>query len=88
MDDSVVACDKIIDADAEAKSDDKETKTIQTSFNEKNITCKIQNLHILVDVLLITIALLIAASIYCYLIKCRAKSKHLLPFHDRNNKLK
>ena len=28
MDDSVVACDKIIDADAEAKSDDKETKTI------------------------------------------------------------
>ena len=88
MDDSVITCDKIIDADAKAKSDDKETKTIQTSFNEKNITCKIQNVHILIDALLITIALLIAVSIYCCLIKCRAKSKHLLPFHDRNNKLK
>ena len=88
MDDSVITCDKIIDADAKAKSDDKETKTIQTSFNEKNITFKIQNFHILIDVLLITIALLIAVSIYYCLIKCRAKSKHLLPFHDTNNKLK
>ena len=84
----MITCDKIIDADAKAKSDDKETKTIQTSINEKNITFKIQNFHILIDVLLITIALLIAVSIYCCLIKCRAKSKHLLPFHDTNNKLK
>ena len=32
--------------------------------------------------LLITIALWIAVSIYCYLIKYQAKQKHLLPFHD------
>ena len=38
--------------------------------------------------LLITIALLIAVSIYCCLIKYRAKQKHLLPFHDTNNELK
>ena len=38
--------------------------------------------------LLITITLLIAVSIYCYLIKYRAKQKHLLPFHFTNNKLK
>ena len=35
--------------------------------------------------LLITIALLIAVSIYCYLIKYRAKQKHLLPFQVTNN---
>ena len=38
--------------------------------------------------LLITIALLIAVSTYCYLIKYKAKRKHLLPFYIRNNKLK
>ena len=47
---------------------DEETKTILTNFNEKNITYIIQNLYILLAFLLITIALLIAASIYCYLI--------------------
>ena len=35
----------------------------------------------------IIIALLIAVSIYCYLIKYRAKQKHLLPFHDTNNEV-
>ena len=35
--------------------------------------------------MLITITLLIAVSIYCYLIKYRGK--HLLPFHNTNNKL-
>ena len=34
--------------------------------------------------LLVTIALLIAVSIYCYLINYRAK--HLLPFHDTKMK--
>ena len=34
------------------------------------------------------IALLIAVSIYCCLIKYRAKQKHLLLFHDTNNELK
>ena len=38
---------------------------------EKNITCKTQNFSIL-----ITNALLIAHSIYCYLIKYQAKQKH------------
>ena len=37
---------------------------------------------------LLTIALLIAVIIYCYLIKYRAKQKHLLPFHVTSSKLK
>ena len=56
MDDSVITCDEIIDVE-------------KTNFNEKNITCKTQNFYILLTFLLITIALLIAVSIYCYLIK-------------------
>ena len=36
-----------IDADMEAKSNDEETKTVLKNFNEKNITCKIQNIYIL-----------------------------------------
>ena len=43
---------------------------------------------ILLAFLLITIALLIAASIYCYLIKYQAKQKHLLLFHVTINELK
>ena len=87
---SVITCDEIIesyDEDAEAKSYNK-TKTILTNFNEKKATCKTQNFYILLAFLLITIALLIAVSIYCYLIKYQAKQKHLLPFHFTNNKLK
>ena len=38
--------------------------------------------------LLTSTALLIAVSIYCYLIKYQAKQKHLLPFHDTNNELR
>ena len=67
MDESVITCDEIIDA--EAKSYSKETKTIPTTFNEKKVTCKTQNFYILLAFLLITIALLITVSIYCYLIK-------------------
>ena len=70
------------------KSNDEETKTVPTNFNEKNITCKAQNFYILLAFSIITIAILIAVSIYCYLIKYRKKQKHLLPFHDRNNELK
>ena len=36
----------------------------------------------------ITIALLIAVSIYCYLIKHQAKQKHLSPFHYTNNEIR
>ena len=49
----------------------------------KKVACKKQNFYILLAFLLTTIALLIAVSIYCYLIKHQAK-KHLLPFHTTN----
>ena len=38
MDDSVIPCDEIIDA--EAKSYDEETKTIPTNYNEKKQSVK------------------------------------------------
>ena len=68
MDDSTIIYDEVIDLKG-------------TNFNEKNITCKKQSFCILLAFLLITIALLIAVSIYCYLLK------NLLPFHNTNNKL-
>ena len=86
IDDPVITCDEIIYA--EAKLNDEETKTVPTNYNEKNITCKTENFYIILGFLLITIALLISVSIYCYLIKYRAKQKHLLPFHETNNELK
>ena len=76
MDDSVITCDKVIEPY------DEQTKTIPTNFNEKNIAFKTQSFYILLAFLLITITLLMFVSIYCYLIKYRAKQKHLLPFHD------
>ena len=48
----------------------------------------VKSFYILLPFLLITIALLIAVSIYCYLIKYKAKQKHLLPLYVTNNKLK
>ena len=33
---SAITCDEIIDADAEAKSYDEETKILPTTFTEKN----------------------------------------------------
>ena len=82
MDDSAITCDKIIESYQE------ETTTISNNFNEKKATCKTQNFYILLAFLLITIALLIAVSIYCYLIKYQAKQKHLLPFQYKNNEIK
>ena len=64
------------------ESYDEEIKTIPTNFNEKNITCKTQSFYIALTFLLITITLLITVSVYCHLIKYRAKQKRLLPFHD------
>ena len=55
--------------------------------DEKEAACKTQNFYIFLEFLLIPIALLIAVSIYCYLIKFRAKQKHLLLFNFTNNKL-
>ena len=62
MDDSSITCDEIIE------SYDEETETIPTNFNVKKATCKTQNFYLLFAVLLITIALLIAVSIYYYFI--------------------
>ena len=87
MDDSAIICDEVIDADAKlSPKDDGETKIIPTNFNETKASCKAQNFYISLAFLLITIALLIAVSIYCYLIKYRAKQ--LLPFHYTNNELR
>ena len=64
---------KLYAEDVEAKLCD-ETKTVPISFNEKNITCKTQNLYISLAFSLITIALLlIDVRIYCYLRKYEAK---------------
>ena len=66
MDDSAIMCDEFTesyDEDVEAKWYD------ETNFNEKKATCHTQNFYNLLVFLLITIALLIAGSIYCYLIK-------------------
>ena len=76
MDDSAIICYKVIDADPKLSPTDDD----ETNFNEKKVTCKTQNFYILLAFLLITIALLIAVSIYCYLMRYREKQKHLLPF--------
>ena len=75
MDHSAIMRDEIIEPYGE------ETKTIPINFNEKKATYKTQNFYILLAFLLITIPLLMAVSICCYLIKYRALQKHLLSFH-------
>ena len=70
------------------KSNDEGTKTTSINFNEQKATFKMQNCYILLVFSLITIALLIAVSIYYYLIKYQPKQKYLLPFHFTNNQLK
>ena len=64
---SAITSDEIIDA--EAKSNDEKTKTFTTNFSETNTTYKTQKFDNLLTFLLIIIALLIAVSIDCYLIK-------------------
>ena len=76
MDDSTIMCNEIIE------------ETVLTNLNEEKATCKTQNFYVLLAFLLITIALLIAVSVYSYLIKYLAKQKHLLPLNFTNNKLK
>ena len=75
----MTTCDEVIGAE--------ETKTVTTNFNEKNAICKTKNFYISLAFLLITIVLLIAACIYCYLIKYKPKQKHLLPYCIANDKL-
>ena len=57
MDISVITCEEIVE------SYDEETKTIQTNFNEKKATFKMQTFYFLLAFLLINLALLIAVSI-------------------------
>ena len=78
MHDLTILRDEVIE------SYDEETKTISRNFNEKKETCKTQNFYILLAFILITVKILIAVNIYCYLIKYWAKQKHLLPFHVTN----
>ena len=59
MDDSTIICVEVM------KSYDEEIKTIPTNFNEKKVTCKTQNFHILLASSRVTIVLLIVFSIYC-----------------------
>ena len=47
-----------------------------------------RKISVFLTFLLITMALLIAVTIYCYLMKYQSKQKHLLPFHDKNNELR
>ena len=88
IDNSVITYDEIKDADSLRGLDSyhEETKAMfKANFNEKKqpVKRKISILHFL----LITIALLIAISIYCYLIKYWVKENHLLPFHVINDQL-
>ena len=71
MDDSAIICDEI------RESYDEETKTDPKIFNKKKAIYKTQKSYILLVFLLITIVLLIAVSIYCYLIKYQAMRKNL-----------
>ena len=83
MDDLRIMCDEVIE------QYDEETKTFPKNFNEKKKkACKTQVLHIVLPFLLITEALLIAVSIYCYFIKYQAIQKCLLAIHVKNNELK
>ena len=63
MNDLTILWDEVIE------SYDEETKTISRNFNEKKETCKTQNFYILLAFILITVKILIAVNIYCYLIK-------------------
>ena len=59
----MITCDEIIE----------ETKIIPENSNKGKVTCKIKNFFVLFIFLLIAIVLLIAVSIYCYLIKYQPK---------------
>ena len=65
---TVIACDEVIE---------EETKAFTTNINEKNVICNTKKIYIFLAFLLITVVLLIAVSIYYYLMKYKAKQKHL-----------
>lgn len=63
-------------------------KPFPTSFNAKTLTCKIENFHILLIFLLVTMLLRLVVNIYCCLKKQISKQKHLLPYYETSKKLK
>ena len=68
IEDSVIICDQIIKLERPEKA----TKTsirkiIPTNFNKKKVVCKMKNFFFLLALLLITMTLLIAVSIYFFL---------------------
>ena len=65
---TIIACDEVIG---------EETKAFTTNFNEKNVICNTKKIYIFLTFLLITVVLLIAVSIYYYLMKYKVKQKHL-----------
>ena len=76
MDDSAIIYEEVTESyneEVKATQNDEKTKTVLKIFHEKNVTCKTQNFYILVSFLLTTMVLLIAARIYCYLIKYPVK---------------
>ena len=87
IENSVITCDEIIGADAEAKSYNEEKETVPANFNEKKQPVR-RKVSVLFSFLLTTILLLMAVSIYGYLIKYWVEQKHLLLLHITNNKLK
>ena len=66
----------------------KKQKQLQQILIKKIQSVKQKNVYILLFFLLITIVLLMAVSIYCYLIKGNTKQKQLLPIYITNNELK
>ena len=76
----------MITSDEVTESYNEKIKTIPTSFDKKYMICKTQSFYILLVFLLIIIALLIAVSVYCYLVRYQRKQKHLSPFHDAKSK--
>ena len=78
IDDSVITCYEIIEDTKTVPTKAATTKTVSTIFFEK-VTFKIKNFYILLTLLLINVVLLIAVTIYCYLIKYLAQQKHSLP---------
>ena len=83
IDNSVIACVKIIEVTKTVPKKPFQQKPVQQKLFQKKLLYQI-----LLTFLLITIALLIAISIHCYLIKYRSKQKYLLAYHNTSEKLK
>ena len=81
MNDSVITCDEILDAD-------EETITVPTNFNEEKYNLWNNNLYTWLPFLLITVAILIGVSICCYLIKYKNKTKPLITILGNKKRIK